>query len=279
MKKLSPVRKTRTIVQAIFLIIVLYVVIGHTLAESGVTLPLLQGASIHAICPFGGVVTIYQYLTSGTFVQKIHESSFYLMLLVLATAVIAGPVFCGWVCPFGTVQEWFAKIGRKIFKKRYNRMVPQKVDKYLRYLRYVVLAWVIWATATSAKLVFADYDPYYALFNFWSGEVAVTAFISLGAVIILSLFIERPFCKYACPYGAFLGLTNLFRVFGIRRNAKTCIACKKCDNACPMNLTVSTVDKVRDPQCISCLECTSEAACPIDSTMELTTKTKGGSAS
>ncbi len=58
MKKLSKVRKTRTIVQAVFLIIVLYVALGHTLEESGITLPLIQGASLHAICPFGGVVTI-----------------------------------------------------------------------------------------------------------------------------------------------------------------------------------------------------------------------------
>ena len=95
-----------------------------------------------------------------------------------------------------------------------------KADRVLRYLRYGVLAWVLWATATSAKLIFAEYDPYYALFNFWTGEVAVTAFIALAAVVVLSLFIERPFCKYACPYGALLGLTNLFRPFSIRRKRK-----------------------------------------------------------
>ncbi len=279
MKKRSKTRMVRQSVQLLFFTIVLLVVLGHTLEENGIIIPFLEGASLHAICPFGGVVTLYQYITTGSFVQKIHESSFYLMFIVFITAIVAGPIFCGWVCPFGTFQEWIGKIGKKIFKKRYNNIVPEKLDKILRYLRYVVLIWVVIITATSAKLIFAEYDPYYALFNFYTGEVAIGAFISLALVVILSLFIERPFCKYACPYGALLGLTNFFRIFSIRRNDSTCISCRACDKACPMNIEVSNKNKVTDHQCISCLECTSEVACPIDATVELSTttpKVKGG---
>lgn len=274
MKKKSSTQKIRSMVQIVFFILVFLVVIAHTLEEAGITLPLLQGASLHAICPFGGVVTIYQYVTAGTFVQKVHEASFYLMILVFLTAIIAGPVFCGWVCPFGTFQEWVGKIGRKLFKRSYNRMLPKKVDSILRYLRYAVLVWVIIMTAVSAKLVFSDFDPYYALFNFWTGEVAVTGFIALGLVIVLSLFVERPFCKYACPYGAVLGLTNFFRIFSIRRNSSTCISCNACNRACPMNLEIAAKDTVKNHQCISCLACTSEASCPIPATVELETASK-----
>ncbi len=262
----------RTIVQLIFFVLVFLVVLSHSLEEVGIVFPLIEGASLHAICPFGGVVTIYQFITTGAFVQKIHEASFYLMILVFISAIIAGPIFCGWVCPFGTFQEWIGKIGKKIFNKKYNNFIPKKIDFLLRYLRYFVLVWVIVMTAVSATLVFSTYDPYYALFNFWTGEVAITGFISLGIIIILSLFVERPFCKYACPYGALLGLTNLFRIFSIKRNSSTCISCGHCDNVCPMNIEISNKDIVKNHQCISCLKCTSENKCPVDATLQLNMK-------
>lgn len=271
-KDRSVSRRLRLIVQILFFVLVAATVTVHGLEGQNVSVPFLQGVSLHAICPFGGVVTLYQLFTTGTFVQKIHESSVWLLGLVLLTAVIAGPVFCGWACPFGSFQEWLGAIGRKLFKIRYNRMVPYKIDRILRYLRYVVLVWVVVVTAVSAKLVFSDFDPYFALFNFWTGEVAVTGFITLGIVVLLSLAIERPFCKYACPYGALLGLTNLFRIFGLRRNEKTCIDCKACDRSCPMNIRVSAVSVVRDHQCIGCLKCTSESACPVSHTVELNTR-------
>ena len=126
-------------------------------------------------------------------------------------------------------------------------------------------------TAATGTLIFAEYDPYFTLFNLWSDEVALSGIVILGIVLLTSLFVERPFCKYACPYGAVLGLTNLFRVFGIRRSASTCINCKACDRSCPMNIQVSTAGVVRRHQCISCLECTSEAACPVEKTVSLRT--------
>ncbi len=261
--------RIRTGVQIFFLVLIAMIAVNHTLAEAGVEIPLIGAASLHAVCPFGGVVSIYQYATAGTFVKKIHESSFILMIIVFALAVAFGPVFCGWICPFGTVQEWVSKLGRKIFKKRHNSFVPKRLDRILRYLRYVVLGLVLFMTARSGQLLFAEVDPYYALFNFWTGEVAITAFFVLAIVLAAALFVERPFCKYACPYGAVLGLTNLFRIFGIKRNAQTCINCKACDRACPMNIEVSSSGTVRDHQCISCLKCASEQACPVAATVEL----------
>ncbi len=245
------------------------IAVNHTLAEEGRGIAFLSSASLHAICPFGGVVTLYQLVTTGTFVQKIHESSVVLAGLVLLLAILFGPVFCGWVCPLGSVQEWFGKLGRKIFRKRYNHFMPEKLDRVLRYLRYLVLGWVIYMTAVSGTLIFADYDPYFALFNFWTGEVAVAGFIVLGVTLVGALFVERPWCKYACPYGAVLGITNLFRVFKIRRVESTCISCNLCSKECPMNIQVSQVKIVRDHQCISCMECTSEAVCPVADTVVL----------
>lgn len=270
--------KIRTIIQIFFFILVAMIAVNHTLVENGNGIGFLSSASLHAICPFGGVVTVYQYLTTGSFIKKIHESSYILMIIMFIIAIGFGPLFCGWICPLGSIQEWLSKIGKKVFGKKHNRFVPRKFDKYLRYLRYLVLVWVIYMTAISGNIIFQDIDPYYALFNFWTGEVAVSGFIVLGIVIALSIFIERPWCKYACPYGALLGITNLFRIFKIRVNKDRCIECKSCNNACPMNINVSEKTIIRDHQCISCFKCTSEEACPIEDTVMISTSisTKGG---
>lgn len=94
-------KNVRKIVQVFFLILIALISINHTLAESGREIPFLSQASIHGICPFGGVVILYNLATAGDFIQKIHSSAVILMALVFLLAVLFGPVFCGWVCPQG----------------------------------------------------------------------------------------------------------------------------------------------------------------------------------
>ena len=272
-KKLRPQTiRIRKIVQIFFFVLIASISINHTLSESGQGWSFLSNASLHALCPFGGVVTIYQYATSGSFVQKIHESAFTLMAIGFLLAILFGPAFCGWVCPLGTAQEWVSILGKKIFKKRFNHFLPQGIDRIFRFLRYLVLAWVVYLTAATGTLIFSSYDPYFALFNLWSDELALGGVIILAITLLLSLFVERPWCKYACPYGAVQGVFNLFRIFSIRRNIPTCINCAACSRECPMNIAVDKLSVVRDHQCISCLECTSEAACPVANTVTFSSR-------
>lgn len=258
----------RRMMQFLFFILIAIIAVNHTLVERGGGISFLSGATLHALCPFGGVESFYKFITTGTFVQKIRESSFVLMTIVFILSFLFGPVFCGWICPLGTVQEWVGILGRRIFKtKRYNHFVPRRIDSVLRYARYGVLIWVLYITINSGKLLFQDYDPYYALFSFWTGEVKWTALVILTVTLLLSLLVERPWCKFACPYGALLGLTNLFRLFKIRRVAATCRGGGACTLMCPMNIAVEEKTVVRDHQCISCLECTSESRCPVKDTV------------
>ncbi|MDY0092374.1 MAG: 4Fe-4S binding protein [Candidatus Vecturithrix sp.] len=262
-------RKIRLAVQIFFLLLIVLFSVNHYRAEQGLEPILVGSASLHAVCPFGGVVSIYTYFSTGVFVKKTHVSSFILMWIVLLLSLGLGAVFCGWVCPFGTVQELIGKIGRKLFKRRYNQMVPAQADRYLRYLRYGILAIIIYLTATAGTLIFAEYDPYFALFNIWSDEVVWTALAILILTLAGALLIERPWCKYACPYGALLGIFNLFKLVKLSRNPQTCINCHRCDRVCPMNITPSDDGNVRNHQCIVCLECTSENVCPVDDALLL----------
>lgn len=264
MKKLS----IRSITQVLFFAIVLAVTYSKNATELGLTpIPFINGVSLHAICPFGGVETFYTFITGQGLISKIHDSTMVMFVLVLAGGVLFGSAFCGFICPLGTIQEWVGKLGKRFFPKKYNQIVPEKLDKKLRYFRYVVLAAVIYFSSMTFKLVFADYDPYFALFNFYAGEVAVTAIAVLAVVLISSLIIERPWCKYLCPFGIIMGLFNKIRIFKIARNSNTCINCKKCDKACPMNLVISDKKNITSTSCISCMACTSDNACPVEDTM------------
>ncbi len=269
-------QKIRFGVQLFFFMLVGLIAINHTMAETGTSIPFFTSASVHAICPFGGVETFYQLITTGRYIQKIHNSALVLMGIVFTLTLLFGPVFCGWVCPLGSIQEWVGKIGRYLLGKRYNNVMSQKLDKGLRYLRYLLLGLVLYNTARSGMLLFTNIDPYFALFHFWTGETAVAALVILGITLILSLFIERAWCKYACPYGAMLGLFNLIRVFRIKRQADTCIDCGLCNSTCPMNIEISSKTSVKDHQCISCLKCTSENSCPVSHTVQLMPTMKVG---
>ncbi|MGB9840847.1 4Fe-4S binding protein [Thermovenabulum sp.] len=264
----------RLFTQISFFIIVLITVIIHSLDEKGITinLPFFAYASLHSICPFGGIVSVYKFVTEGAFVQKIHESSFVILMIVIILSILFGSVFCGFICPFGSVQEWIGKVGKRVLGKKFNRIIPSNYDKFLRYFRFAVLLWILYVTAKTGTLVFADFDPYNALFTFWTGEVAIQSLIFLGVVVILSFFIERPFCKYFCPLGAFIGLFNFIRIFKVKRVPASCISCKKCSNVCPMNIDVHKKEIINDPQCITCLQCSSEISCPVENTVIFETK-------
>ena len=264
----------RLIMQITFFVLIALISVNHTLAENNINIPILSSGSIHALCPYGGVETLVSLVTAGTLVKKVHESAVVLLVIILFLSVLFGPVFCSYVCPLGSAQEWLSKIGKKLFPKRYNKFIPSKIDKYLRFLRYIVLITTVYLSTMSLKLVFEAYDPYYALFNFWTGEAAVTSLIVLGLVILSSLLIERAWCKYACPFGALLGITNFFRIFKIRRATTSCTKCNLCSQSCPMNIDVANKEVVKDHQCISCGICTSDEACPVDDTVTLSLKTK-----
>jgi polyferredoxin/uncharacterized protein with FMN-binding domain len=262
--------KIRWFYQSFFLLLVIAATINHHLLKAGKGLSYLSDVYLHYVCPVCGVTTIYQFFSSSTsLISKIQSSVFWIIGGALLSAMVLGSVFCGWICPFGGYQDIISRIGKKIFKNKHNNFLDSEVDKYLRWFRYIVLAWVIYMSAKSAITVLESLNPYHSLLNLFVGEFAAEGLFILGIITISSLFIQRPWCKYFCPYGALLGISNSIRFISIRRNPETCINCKRCDKACPMNITVSENKVIRDVQCISCMECTSNNSCPIKNTVML----------
>ncbi|HRW93214.1 MAG TPA: 4Fe-4S binding protein [Thermotogota bacterium] len=253
-------QRIRLFVQLFFLLFVLYLSVGHYLEENAIVdLPLV--ASLHSVCPFGGVVTLYTFFSTGDYVQKLHQSTFQMLIALLVLLILTGASFCGWICPLGTVQEWVGKLGRKLLGKRYNR-VPYLVDRILSLARYVVLGIVLVQTARTVQLMFQPFDPYYNLFNIWSDEITWTGIAVVVLTLGLSLIVERPFCRYACPLGALNGLFNRISIFGIKRKKSTCISCNLCDKKCPMNIPVANKPMVSSTLCNRCMKCVD--SCPVN---------------
>jgi len=212
----------------------------------------------HMLCPFGGVETLTRFLSQGLYVPKTGVTNLILLGAVLAATLIAGPVFCGWLCPLGAVQDWVRALAGRLGMKSLN--VPRKAERFLSLIRYLVLGLILWATAGSFNLVFMNADPYYALLHFWTGEVAPAALAVLGLVLVSSVFIARPWCRWFCPLGGILSLVGRFSIITMKRPAASCVSCGSCAKACPVGIDPSKGEIVSDPRCIRCGDCLT--ACP-----------------
>ena len=219
--------------------------------------------SVDFICPFGGIETLYRFLASKSFLSKTTVSNIILFILSLFSCIFLGRIFCGWGCSFGALQGFFRWIGSKIVKRKI--ILLPKFDRFLRLLKYILLPIILYFTYKTSTLIIRPYDPWAAYAHITSGfselftEFAV-GFTILLITIFLSIFIDRPFCKYLCPLGAFLGIIRVFNTNTIIRDKETCITCKKCDQICPMNIEIMEKEKVSSSECINCFECISK--CP-----------------
>ncbi|HPU04431.1 MAG TPA: 4Fe-4S binding protein, partial [Rhodoglobus sp.] len=92
--------------------------------------------SIHAICPYGGLESMLSLVAVGTFLKRIVIGTFVLFGSTMLLSLAMRRSFCGQICALGALQEFFGKIGQKLFRKRLT--VPKKLDGILRYLKFVV---------------------------------------------------------------------------------------------------------------------------------------------
>jgi NAD-dependent dihydropyrimidine dehydrogenase PreA subunit len=118
----------------------------------------------------------------------------------------------------------------------------------------------LYFTWRTGELVFRGYDPCYALISRHGEEITFWAYTVSGGIVVASLTLALPFCRWLCPLAAvfhpfsWLGLTR------VKRDTASCIDCGDCARACPMGIKVDQVRQVTAARCTSCLDCV--AACP-----------------
>jgi polyferredoxin len=123
------------------------------------------------------------------------------ILIVLIPVLFIGRIFCAWVCQKGTVQEL-------LFRERNAIKVPVKLDSLLRKLKYIVLvATIILPIAFGLKLFNGNTSPFKVIWNLDGGSFAI---YFLFTIVVASIFIYRPFCRYVCPLGAAMATLGYF---------------------------------------------------------------------
>ncbi len=227
--------------------------------------------SVHSLCPMGGLESLLRYITSdGATLGKIFSGTMGLFFVSVGISLVFKRAFCGTICPLGTLQALSGAAGKKIFgAKRF--VLPAKWDRYLRFLKYAVLALTIFMAVATGTLWIQTFDPWVAYSHIFNpAELMAGYAIGLGilvASLVASFFIELAFCKYLCPMGAMTALVGLVSPFKVRRNADSCTSCGLCDKSCPVNIQVSTAKAVTSAECITCGGCV--AACPEKDTLSI----------
>ncbi|WP_298845285.1 FMN-binding protein [Clostridium sp.] len=187
-------------------------------------------------------------------------------LIEFTTAIIItillGRFFCGWVCAFGTYNDFVYLLSKKVFK--INFKVNQQVDKVLKYVKYVVLLLLVVVVWTMGSKVLDTTSP-------WDAFAQITSFpqvlsdYTIGVILLLlitigALFVERFFCRYLCPLGAIFNIFSRIGILKIKKPTDKCGKCRICSNNCSMGLQLYKVESVCGGDCINCFKCIE--ACP-----------------
>ena len=208
-----------------------------------------------AWCPFGGVEAMYSYAAEGSMLCSLGVSSFYALAGVLLATLLLRRAFCGYVCPIGTISELLHSGGRRMGLKQLQFAVTGLPDAILRSLKYIFLVALLILTWQAAELVFRAFDPCYALISRHGEDITYWAYVVSGAIVVASLLMVVPFCRWLCPLAAVMNPLSRFGLIRIKRIDSVCMDCTKCAKACPAAIPVDKVHEVTHARCIACSAC------------------------
>ncbi len=236
----------------------------------GVCVPVLNCYSCPSAvgaCPVGAIQTFMGSLRFNLSNAQI-QLGIYVLGFLGAVGAFVGRLTCGWACPFGWLQELMFKLPVKKIR----------LPGFLAYGKYVFLAVMVFLLPL---LVLDEYGIGQTWFCKWvcpDGTLvaglplillnpdlrALVGFMFKWKLAVLALFLvlmtisKRPFCRAACPLGAFLGLFNKASLFRMAVDDQKCTLCNRCQRACPVDIKIYS--SANSPNCIRCLKCVDSCA-------------------
>ena len=220
-------------------------------------------------CPIGAL--------QSTLGDRNYKFAFYVIGTLMIFGALFGRVVCGFLCPFGLIQDLIYKIPvPKTWRKR--KLLPG--DRILKYLKYVMLVVMVILLPMVVVDIIGDGKPWFCSYvcpaGTFMGGVPLVATNPLLAdalgflwawkltlligIIVLSLLFYRPFCRYLCPLGAIYGCFNPIAFQRYKVDKEKCIDCGLCKKACPFD-----IDPVKNPNSLECIRCgRCQDACPVD---------------
>lgn len=215
-------------------------------------------------CPIGSMQAVIGSIR--------YDFSLYILGIISAFGVLLGRFICGWLCPFGLVQDLLNKIPFLKCK------VPKKINNIFKYLKYVILIVFVILLPFLFQDELGISDPFFCKYICPSGTLmggiplvltneslkSAVGFLFawkmaiLIIVILASIIIFRPFCRYICPLGAFYSLMNPISFYKLKIKEDKCTKCGVCTKSCKLNIEV--YKKPNTGECIRCGDCVK--ACP-----------------
>lgn len=160
-------------------------------------------ANPEAYCPMGGLQALATFFVRGSLPCSMSMVQIVMGIVLAAAVVLFSKLFCGYLCPLGTVQDLLMKLRNTIGWRGIVVKNGTVADKVLRVIKYVLLFWIFYSTATASELFCKNLDPYYAVATGFKGEITLwMSLISVAAVILCGFMVNMFWCKYLCPLGA-----------------------------------------------------------------------------
>jgi NAD-dependent dihydropyrimidine dehydrogenase PreA subunit len=241
-----------------------------TVRTKGICVPALNCYSCPAAtgaCPIGSLQNSFNSLTHNLLTGH-KKLGLYVLGSVGLIGSLGGRLPCGWLCPFGLLQELIYKLP-----------VPKfQIPKFLTYLRYLILLFLVIILPIVVTDALGMGEPWFCKWVCPAGTLEAGLLLTLlnqgirselgflfswkVAILVLFLiwmaFSSRPFCRTTCPLGTILGFFNRVSAFTIQVDNEACILCDACQKVCPVNIRI--YENPDSSQCIRCLKC--EAVCP-----------------